>query len=115
MAETEINKPKRNYPAILIIGSIIALVLITFALQNAEPVQLQFFKLKGEITKSLLIFICIFGGTIVGVLFSYPSILKHRKNAKILAKELKAKKEELAVKTKPAAQKIVKEEVKKEQ
>lgn len=100
MAETELNKPKRNYPAILIFGSMLALVLITFALQNAEPVQLRFFSLEGEITKSLLIFMCIFGGTTIGVLFSYPSILKHRKNAKILAKELKAKKTVLEGKSK---------------
>jgi len=106
MVETEIKKPKRNYPAILVVGSILALVLITFALQNAELVQLRFFKLSGEVTKSLLIFICIFGGTIVGVLFSLPAILKHRKNAKILAKELKAKKEEFDAIAKPAIENI---------
>ncbi len=109
MVETEIKKPKRNYPAILVIGSILALALITFALQNAEPVQLRFFKLYGEVTKSLLIFICIFGGTIVGVLFSLPAILKHRKNARILAKELKAKKDELNTATQPAIKNMSKE------
>jgi len=115
MAETEINKPKRNYPAIMIVGSILALVLITFALQNAEPVQLKFFKLNGEITKSLLIFICLFGGTIIGALFSLPAILKHRKNAKILSKELKAKKDELLSKSAPVVKEVKKESTKKEQ
>ena len=78
----EAQKKNRNYPALLLIGSILILVLITFALQNAEQVELRFFKLQGEVTKSLLIFACIFGGLIVGVMFSLPSIFRWRRRAK---------------------------------
>ncbi|MEM7161399.1 MAG: LapA family protein [Bacteroidota bacterium] len=90
------QKRSRNYPALLVIGSVIILVLITFALQNAEQVEMRFFKLQGEVTKSLLIFACIFGGLIVGVLFSLPAIFKWRRRAKNAEKEKVNLKKELA-------------------
>lgn len=85
----EIKSPKRNYPALLIVGSLLALALCVFALQNAETVEVRFFSLDAFVPKALLIFITLALGVIIGVLFSLPSILKHRSNSKKLNKALK--------------------------
>ena len=92
---TNPNK-RRNYPAILVVGCIIVLILVTFAIQNADNVPIEYFKLKTEVSLSLLIFFCIFGGVLIGIIFSAPGLFKHKKNAKILAKELRSTREKLS-------------------
>lgn len=64
----------------LIIGLISALILVVFALRNSVPVELDFIignKVHG--TLSLILLITIIIGIFVGLLLSYPAILKLKK------------------------------------
>lgn len=87
---TEVQAPKRNYPFLLIIATILALALVVFALQNAAPVEIRFFGADVTLPLAIIIFLTFSLGAIIGVLFSMPSILKHRRNTKKLNKALKA-------------------------
>lgn len=65
----------------LIIGLISALILVIFALRNSVPVELDFIignKVQG--TLSLILLVTIIIGIFIGLLLSYPTILKLKKN-----------------------------------
>lgn len=64
----------------LIISLLSALVLVIFALKNSTPVELDFIignKVQGSL--SLILIITVIIGIFLGLLLSYPSILKHKK------------------------------------
>lgn len=85
---SEQEKKGRNYPALLIIATVLALVIVVFALQNAESVELRFFSAALTVTKAFLIFICLAIGIIIGTLFSLPGNLKKGRRARRLEKEI---------------------------
>ncbi len=65
----------------LIIGLLAALLLVVFALRNSIPVELDFIigdPVKGSLSLFLLITIII--GVFIGLLLSYPTIKKLKKN-----------------------------------
>lgn len=65
----------------LIIGLVSALILVIFALRNSVPVELDFIignKVHG--TLSLILLVTIIIGIFIGLLLSYPTILKLKKN-----------------------------------
>ncbi|MCK5028284.1 MAG: LapA family protein [Bacteroidales bacterium] len=66
----------------LIIGLVSALLLVVFALRNSVPVELDF--IIGNPVKdtplSLVLLVAVIIGIFVGLLLSYPSILKFKKN-----------------------------------
>ena len=99
---TEVQAPRGNYPIILIIATILALALVVFALQNAGPVEIRFFGADVTLPLAIVIFLTLTLGVMVGVLFSLPSLLKHRKNTKKLNKALKVMGAEVE-KVKPTA------------
>ncbi|HSH50695.1 MAG TPA: lipopolysaccharide assembly protein LapA domain-containing protein [Bacteroidales bacterium] len=73
----------------LIIGLLSALILVIFALRNDTVVALYF--LWGDPAKgslSLILLITIIIGVILGVIFSYPSILKQKKKLSENKKEV---------------------------
>lgn len=86
---SEQEKKGRNYPVILIVATLLALVIVVFALQNAESVELKFFSASLSVTKAFLIFICLAIGIIVGILFSLPGNLRKSRMVRRLEKELK--------------------------
>lgn len=64
----------------LIIGLLSALLLVIFALRNSIPVELDFIignKVHG--TLSLILLVTLIIGIFVGLLLSYPTILKLKK------------------------------------
>lgn len=64
----------------LIISLLSALVLVIFALKNSTPVELDFIignKVQGSL--SLILIITAIFGIFLGLLLSYPSILKQKK------------------------------------
>lgn len=104
---TELQAPKRNYPFLLIIATILALGLVVFALQNAAPVEIRFFGADITLALAIILFLTLSIGAIIGVLFSMPSILKHKRNSKRLKKELNAIEEKME-QTKPKPEASVK-------
>ena len=65
----------------LIIGLLSALLLVVFALRNSIPVELDFIignPVKGSLSLILLVTVII--GIFVGLLLSYPTIIKFKKN-----------------------------------
>ncbi len=65
----------------LIIGLVSALLLVVFALRNSVPVELDFIignPVKGT-PLSLVLLVAVIIGIFVGLLLSYPSILKFKK------------------------------------
>jgi len=73
----------------LIIGLLSALILVIFALRNDTEVALYFLwgdPVKGSLSLILLVTIII--GVILGIVFSYPSILKQKKKLSDHKKEV---------------------------
>lgn len=72
----------------LIIGIIAAILIMVFALQNAQEtlVKFWFWSISGSL--SLLMFICFLGGVITGVFFSLPAISRLKKERTKLKHEL---------------------------
>ena len=73
----------------LIIGLLSALILVIFALRNDTEVALYFLwgdPVKGSLSLILLVTIII--GVILGIIFSYPSILKQKKKVSENKKEV---------------------------
>lgn len=65
----------------LIIGLFSALLLVIFALRNSVPVELDFIignPVKGSLSLILLVTVII--GIFVGLLLSYPTVKKLKKN-----------------------------------
>jgi len=65
----------------LIIGLLSALLLVVFALRNSIPVELDFIignPVKGSLSLFLLITVII--GVFIGLLLSFPTIKKLKKN-----------------------------------
>ncbi len=66
----------------LIVGLVSALLLVVFALRNSVPVELDFIignPVKGT-PLSLVLLVSVIIGIFVGLLLSYPSIVKFKKS-----------------------------------
>lgn len=73
----------------LIIGLLSALIVVIFALRNDSEVAIYFLwgdPVKGSLSLILLVTIII--GVILGIIFSYPSILKQKKKLSENKKEV---------------------------
>jgi putative membrane protein len=71
----------------LIIALLLILVVVVFALQNSDPVQIKLLFWNVESSIAFVMTSVLFIGALLGVLFSLPSI--HKKREKII--ELKEK------------------------
>lgn len=81
----------------IIFGFIAAILLVIFATQNIEPVELHLFwgdPIKGSL--SLITLISVFIGVILGFIFSYPAMAKVKKQNKEQLKEIEKLKDLLA-------------------
>lgn len=74
----------------LIIALLLILVVVVFALQNSDPIQIKLLFWDVESSIAFIMTSVLFIGALLGVLFSLPSIYKKRE--KII--ELKEKLEE---------------------
>ena len=81
--------------AAYIIVLIISIFLVIFAIENAEPVDVQFFNYQFTISLSLLIVLSIAIGTILSFIFSFSGFLRIKNNIKKKDSEIKKLKQEL--------------------
>lgn len=83
---------------VYILVLVISIFLVIFAIQNADPVELQLFTYKFSISLSLLIILSVALGTILSFLFSLNEFFRLRNELKKKEKEigrLKENQEEL--------------------
>lgn len=88
---------------LLILGVIIAILSVFFALQNPTTVPISFIVWKFQGHLALFLLLTLGAGIIVGLLFSLPAVVKRRlqisgKNKRIneLEKELNIKEEKIS-------------------
>lgn len=62
----------------LIIALLLIMVVVVFALQNSDPVQLKLLFWDVESSIALIMTSVLFIGALLGVLFSLPSIFRKR-------------------------------------
>lgn len=73
----------------LFFGFIAAILLVLFATQNIDPVELHLFwgePIKGSL--SIIIIVSVFIGVILGFIFSYPNLAKVKKENRQQRKEI---------------------------
>lgn len=78
-----------------IIVLIISIFLVIFAIENAEPVDVQFFNYQFTISLSLLIVLSIAIGTILSFIFSFSGFLRMKNKIKKKDAEIKNLKQEI--------------------
>jgi uncharacterized integral membrane protein len=78
----------------LIVGIIASILIMVFALQNAQETLVTFWFWSSTGSLSLLMFICFLGGIITGVFFSLPALRKHKKELSKLKHNLGLKPDE---------------------
>ena len=62
----------------LILALLLIMVVVVFALQNSDPVQIKLLFWDVESSIALIMTSVLFIGALLGVLFSLPSILRKR-------------------------------------
>ncbi len=104
MSNTENKKQKTgsNLNFLLIVGLLGSILAIIFAVQNAEETNIEFFTLNLFIPKALLIICSLAVGSLLSILFGLPGWWRKRRVIKGYKHEIKALKEQLVEKNKPA-------------
>lgn len=74
---------------LFILGLLLSILIIVFALANQETEEINFLVFRLEINLVLLIFLCIAIGSILTLLFSLPGVFRRRKEKSELKSELK--------------------------
>ena len=77
--DKERKSGRRNLNFLFIIGLILAILVVIFAIQNAEGVEIEFFGFKPNPPIALLIISCILLGSLLTILFSLPGSLRRKK------------------------------------
>ena len=105
--ENEATKKKGgNLNFLFVVGLIVAIIVITFTIQNNNTTTVNFFSAKLDASLALLIISSIFIGAILAFLFSIPGWWRRRKKRIQLETELATLKKnysELASINKPSA------------
>ncbi len=83
-------KMQRVYIVVLIVS----IFLVVFAIQNADPVELQFFTFRFNISLSLLVILSIALGTILSFLFSLNEFFRLKNELKKKEKEIQKLKDD---------------------
>ena len=79
----------------LIIAVILAILLVIFALQNAAEVLIKFWLWESYTSLALVLLITFGVGSVIGVLFSIPSIRKRSATSTQKSKEIQSLKDEI--------------------
>lgn len=90
----------------LIIGFIIAVIAVIFAVQNAFPVTVTFFIWKFEGSLALVLLLTFLFGFLTSLLTSSPAAIKRRLTISNLRKELEKIKRELEEKNKTTPEEL---------
>lgn len=73
----------------LVIGIIIALIAVIFAIQNSNEVLVKLFLFEKEVSLALLLLVTLIMGIATGLLVSVPGIMRRNKEIKTLKSENK--------------------------
>ena len=102
----EKKKAGSNLNFLFIIGLILSILMIVFAIQNGDPTEIDFFVWKVTPPLALLIVLCIAIGALLALMFSIPGWRRRRKAKRQLLNEIKTLRknyEELAAVNQPKA------------
>ncbi|MDO4432163.1 MAG: LapA family protein [Aerococcaceae bacterium] len=80
----------------LIVSLVLIICVVLFALQNTNPVQVDFFLMKQQVPLILVILASLLLGVVAGLITSLTSFHTHRKTVKKLESELQSLKTKLA-------------------
>jgi lipopolysaccharide assembly protein A len=75
----------------LIFALLLILIVVVFALQNSDPVQIKLLFWNVESSIAFVMTSVLFIGALLGVLFSLPSIFKKREQIAELKEKLEEK------------------------
>lgn len=75
----------------LIIALLLILIVVVFALQNSDPVQIKLFFWQVESSIAFVMTSVLFIGALLGVLFSLPTIFKKRDQVAELKEKMENK------------------------
>ena len=75
----------------LIIALLLILIVVVFALQNSDPVQIKLFFWQVESSIAFVMTSVLFIGALLGVLFSLPTIFKKREQLAELKEKMENK------------------------
>lgn len=89
MSKENKKKSGSNLNFLFVVGLILAILMIVFAIQNSNPTEIDFFTLKVSPPLALLIIICIALGSAMTLIFSIPGWFRRRASKNELEKELK--------------------------
>lgn len=78
----------------LIIALLLILIVVIFALQNSDPVQIKLLFWQVESSIAFVMTSVLFIGALLGVLFSLPTIHKKREQIEKLEEKLENKSKE---------------------
>ena len=78
-----------NMNFLFIIGLVLAILTIIFAIQNADRVPIEFFSFSIQPHLALLIISCILLGSILTLLFSIPGWMRNKKATASIRTKLK--------------------------
>lgn len=77
----------------LIFALLLALVIVVFALQNSDPIEINIFFWRIKSSIALIVTSVLFIGALLGVLFSLPSISKKKEKIEELENQISGKQE----------------------
>ncbi len=89
MSESTNKHTSRNLNFLFIVGLILAILVIIFAIQNSDTTPVEFLGLQVNPPTALLIIACIALGSVMTLLFSIPGWWSRRKRKSDLKDELK--------------------------
>lgn len=89
MSETKTKHTSRNLNFLFIVGLILAILIIIFAIQNSDTTPVEFLGFQVNPPTALLIIACIAVGSALTLLFSIPGWWNRRKTKAALKDELK--------------------------
>ncbi len=72
----------------LIIASLLVLIVVIFAVQNAESVSVHFISWELSMSLALLLIVTLIIGLFIGILVVTPRLLRSKKELNVLKKQL---------------------------
>ena len=75
----------------LLFACILTLLVVIFAVQNAETVSVHFISWELNMSLALLLIITLVIGSLVGLLVATPRILRNKKELSLLKKQMNSK------------------------
>ena len=79
-----------------LISLVVVLLVFIFTLENLDPITINFLVQNLQLPVGIVMLICFVIGALLGLLFSTSLVLKYRRRAKSLAKNVVVAEQEVA-------------------